>query len=109
MAGRHQCDRTEHNYVAEAFNWEQRIKGENEAARAWTKNWGEIYAPNSPKTHMEKIHRLQQEMKKLPVQAMMSNSQLSYTPVVPYQEFGKDYKRKSSTLCDEPWLCENDV
>jgi len=92
---RHQCDQTEHNFVADAFNWEQCMKKEREAARAWSENWGEVFAPNHPKTYSEKIEKLKEEMEKLPVQAMMSNSQMSYTPVVPYKEYGKNYKRKS--------------
>lgn len=99
---RHQCDQTERNFVAEAFNWEQRCKGENEAARAWDNNWGQLFAPNMPRSYKDKIAQLEKQISKLPVQAMMSNSQLSYTEVVPYQEFGsKDYKRKSSALSDD--------
>ena len=48
MTGRHQCEETEHNFVADAFNWEQRVKGEVAAARAWSGNWGEVFAPDSP-------------------------------------------------------------
>jgi|Transcript_1428 hypothetical protein len=98
MAARHQCEQTEHNYVAEAFNWESRVKTEDEASRTWVRNWGEIFAPNAPQTFNEKIQRLRQEIEKLPIQAMMSNSQISYTPVQPYESFGAaDYKRKSWT------------
>lgn len=102
MTGRHQCEETEHNFVADAFNWEQRVKGELAAARAWSGNWGEVFAPDSPKSSTEKIAKLKEKMEKLPVQAMMSNSQLSFTPVVPYKEYGsKDYKRKSSNLSED--------
>lgn len=98
---RHRCDKTEHNFVADAFNWEQRVKSELNISRAWSKNWGEVFAPDSPKTNAEKITKLKEMIDKLPVQAMISNTQLSFAPVVPYKEDGKDYKRKSSTFFDE--------
>ena len=102
MTGRHQCDETEHNFVADAFNWEQRVKGELTAARTWTSNWGSVFAPNSQKSYSEKIAKLENRMKELPVQALMSNNQISYTNVVPYDDFGgKNYKRKSNTLFDD--------
>ena len=90
---RHQCEQTEYNYVAEAFNWEQRVKGENEAARAWTSNWGNLFAPNQPKSYGERIEDLKRKMtmEKLPLQ---SNYQMSYNKVEPYGEYGKDHRRK---------------
>lgn len=89
------CEQTEHNFVADAFNWEQRVKGELTIARAWSGNWGDVFAPNDPKSYSEKIERLKEKMEKLPVQAMMSNSQMSYLPVVGYKEHGKNYRRKN--------------
>ncbi|KAL7486654.1 hypothetical protein ACHAW6_013086, partial [Cyclotella cf. meneghiniana] len=96
MTTRHQCEQTEINYVAEAFNWEQRIKGENDAARQWPSNWSSVFAPDMPKTNSEKIERLTREMSKLPVCAMMSNSQMSYVGRRGYKELGRDYRRKRS-------------
>ena len=96
MTSRHQCDQTEINYVAEAFNWEQRVKGENDAARQWASNWSSVFAPEMPKTRAEKIEYLEREMAKLPVCAMMSNSQMSYVGGKGYKESGKSYRRKSS-------------
>jgi hypothetical protein len=82
MAARHQCEQTEHNYVTEAFNWESRVKTEDDT------NWGEVFAPNALQIFNAKIQRLHKEIEKLPIQAMMSNSQISYTPVQPYESFG---------------------
>lgn len=93
---RHQCDQTEINYVAEAFNWEQRVKGENDAARQWASNWSSVFAPDSAKTYAEKIENLEREMAKLPVCAMMSNTQMSFTGGKGYKDLGKNYARKSS-------------
>ena len=76
---RHQCEQSEYNYVAEAFNWEQRVKGEVNAAREWTSNWGvTLFAPNQPTSYRERIDHLKQKMtmEKLPVQ---SNYQMSYS------------------------------
>ena len=95
------CDQTEHNFVADAFNWEQRVRGELQAARAWSPNWGSVYAPNAPKDYSEKIAKLKEKMEKLPVQAMMSNSQMSYTEVRPYKEYGKSYGRKNCVSEDD--------
>lgn len=92
---RHQCDQTEYNFVAEAFNWEQRVKSENDVAREWNKNWGDLFAPNQPSSYKERIEDLKRKItkEKLPVQ---SNYQMSYTKVNPYQKFGeKDHRRKS--------------
>ena len=98
---RHQCDNTEHNFVADGFNWEQRVRGELAAARSWSEQWGDVFAPDNPKTYSQKIAKLKEKMEKLPVQAMMSNSQMSYTPVVPYKDHGKNYKRKTTDFSDE--------
>ena len=95
---RHQCEQSEYNYVAEAFNWEQRVKGEVNAAREWTSNWGTLFAPNQPTSYRERIDRLKQKMtmEKLPVQ---SNYQMSYsnnkadTCLCTYGS--KDHRRKS--------------
>ena len=55
----------------------------------------QVFSPNSPKTYKEKIERLQQEIEKLPVQAMMSNTQISFTNFAPLKDFGaKNYARK---------------
>ena len=99
--GRHQCDQTEYNYVAEAFNWEQRVKGENDAAREWNKNWGSLFAPNQPSTYKERIYDLKRKMteEKLPIQ---SNYQMSYTKANPYRKFGeKDHRRKRCDMGDD--------
>lgn len=91
---RHQCEQTEYNYVAEAFNWEQRVKGENDAARAWTTNWGLLFS-NQPTSYKYRIEELKRKMtmEKLPVQ---TNYQMSYTKVNPYREIGnKDHRRKT--------------
>ena len=98
---RHQCDQTEQNYVAEAFNWEQRVRGENDAAREWNKNWGSLFAPNQPTSYKDRIQDLKRKMteEKLPVQ---SNYQMSYTKTNPYRKYGqKDHRRKRCDLGDE--------
>lgn len=99
--GRHQCDQTEHNYVAEAFNWEQRVKTENDHAREWNKNWGSLFAPDEPTSYKERICDLKRKMteEKLPVQ---SNYQMSFTMVKPYRKFGeKDHRRKRCDMDDD--------
>jgi hypothetical protein len=53
-----------------------------------------LYANGAPRTYQGKIERIENEMKSLPVQKMMTNSMLDYIPVKPYPEW-HDYKRKS--------------
>ena len=93
---RHQCEQSEYNYVAEAFNWEQRVKGEVNAAREWTSNWGTLLVNgNQPTSYRERIDRLKQKMtmEKLPVQ---SNYQMSYSNNKALFTYGsKDHRRKS--------------
>ena len=101
-AERRPGEKNEHNFVADAFNWEQRVKGEINAAKVWSSNWGEVFAPDSAKSYSEKIAKLKEKLATLPpVQAFMSTTHLSFTKVVPYKESGKDYKRKSTTFGDE--------
>jgi hypothetical protein len=98
---RHQCDQTEYNYVAEAFNWEQRVKGENDAAREWSQNWGCLFAPDQPTSYKERIENLKRKTtkEKLPVQ---SNYQMSYTKAKPYRKFGeKDHRRRKRGDMDD--------
>ena len=89
MTTRHQCDQNEHYFVAEALNYEQIIRGESEAAMAWTGSWSKLYAPSSPKSYRGKLETLRQKMENF------LSKQWCPTPVIPYREFGKDYKRKS--------------
>ena len=71
-------------------------------ARAWSGNWASVFAPDAPKSYQEKIAMLKERMEKLPVQAMMSNSQMSYTELQPYKEYGAGtYKRKSVNWSDQ--------
>lgn len=95
-------EKGEHNFVADAFNWEQRVKGETNAAKVWSSNWGEVFAPDTAKSYSEKIAKLKEKLATLPpVQALMSTTHLSFTKAEPYKESGKDYKRKSTTFGDE--------
>jgi len=73
------------------------VKGETDAARAWHANWGSLFAPNEPRSFSDKIALLKQQMEKLPTQALMSNTQMSFTEVKPYKEYSnKSHKRRSA-------------
>jgi hypothetical protein len=99
---RQHSDKKEHNFVADAFNWEQRVKGETNAAKEWSSNWGDVFAPDSAKSYSEKIAKLKEKLATLPpVQAMLSTTHLSFTKAEPYKDSGEDYKRKSTTFGDE--------
>mmetsp|Transcript_9160 Transcript_9160/g.13571 ORF Transcript_9160/g.13571 Transcript_9160/m.13571 type:complete len:121 (-) Transcript_9160:1634-1996(-) len=94
------CDKVERNYVADAQNWEQRVKGELESARIWSKNWGVLYNKddgnnNQDQNYKEKIQKLQAKMQSLPVQGMVTSTQMSYTGGKPYAEWGSNYKRRT--------------
>ena len=71
--GRHQCDQTDHSYVAEAFYWEQRVEGENDAAREWSKNWGSLFARDEPTSHKERISDLKLKMTEEKTKMITSN------------------------------------
>jgi len=82
------------NAVAENHNWVQRIEGEQEAAEIWGRNWGELYAGDQPTDNKGMIRKIEEKMKHLPVQSMMTNSQLSFTWNKPYVE-PKNYRLKT--------------
>lgn len=79
-------DKGEHNYVADALNWEQRVSGELESARIWETHWGDLYSKGNPRDYEGKIKRLQEEINNLPVATLMTNSQMSWQNIKPYQE-----------------------
>jgi len=77
------------------------VKGENDAAREWSQNWGACFAPDQPTSYKERIENLKRKMtkEKLPVQ---SNYQMSYTKANPYREFGeKDHRRRKRGDMDD--------
>jgi hypothetical protein len=81
------CDQEqERNYVAEAYNWEQRVKGELESARVWVSNWGSIYASNEAIDSKSKIRKLEEEIRQLPESCVMSNYQLSHQNCEAYEK-----------------------
>mmetsp|Transcript_6784 Transcript_6784/g.20024 ORF Transcript_6784/g.20024 Transcript_6784/m.20024 type:complete len:93 (+) Transcript_6784:107-385(+) len=51
----------EKNFVADAQNWEGRVKQETDAAKIWYKDWGSLYAPDMPETYAERIAKLQEQ------------------------------------------------
>jgi len=79
-------DKGEHNYVADALNWEQRVSGELESARIWETHWGDLYSKDKPRDYEGKIAELQKEINKLPVAKMMTNFQMSFRKLKPYEE-----------------------
>ena len=54
--------------------------------KVWERNWGELYTRGKPNSYGDKIRELEMDMKKLPVQNLMTNNTLSYTWNVPYIE-----------------------
>lgn len=76
----------EHNFVADAHNWEQRIKVENSASQIWSNNWGTLYAAQLPHTYEDKIKALEKELKAIPVASMATNTMLSYLGDQPFDE-----------------------
>ena len=79
-------DKSEHNFVADAHNWEQRIKTENGAAQIWTNNWGTLYAEGQSKDYNGKIADLQKELSSTQSQPMATNTMLSYLGDKPFVE-----------------------
>ena len=87
---------SEHNFVADAHNWEQRIKVENEAAQIWTNNWGSLYAPAQNTDYEGKIKALEAKMTAIPTQALATNTMLSYLGDKPFNELrAQNYGKKT--------------
>ena len=84
----------EHNFVADAHNWEQRIKTENEAAQIWSNNWGSLYVKDAPTTYAGKIAQLEAEIKKIPTASLATNTMLSYMGDKPFVEIKKAVSRR---------------
>lgn len=90
----------ERNYVAEAQNWEARVKGELDSARCWEANWGELLYNDGPGegSTQDRIANLEAQIKKLPVTGAMTTHQLSYTlkNCTPYEE--SKHRRKTAAM-----------
>ena len=72
--------------VADAHNYEQRIKTENEAAMIWSHNWGSLYAAGEPIEYGDRIEKLEKEMNAIPTFSLATNSMISFTEPVPFDE-----------------------
>ncbi len=86
----------EHNFVADAHNWEQRIKTENSAAQIWSNNWGSLYTKGAPVDYAGKIALLEAEIKKVPSASLATNTMMSFTGDKPFDEIRTaNYGKKS--------------
>mmetsp|Transcript_17340 Transcript_17340/g.34775 ORF Transcript_17340/g.34775 Transcript_17340/m.34775 type:complete len:124 (+) Transcript_17340:2698-3069(+) len=89
------------NFVAESHNWNARITREEESARVWTANWGELYGKSETKDNKEKIKSLEKEMQKLPASGTMSNYQLSHTWTTPYEDTTLHRRKNAGASCPQ--------
>lgn len=53
------------NPEADAKNWEQRLKTEQEAPHKWNESWGSLFENGVPHNYSERIQHLEEEIKKL--------------------------------------------
>lgn len=56
-----------HNPEAEAKNWEQRLKTEQEAPHRWNEAWGSLFQNDVPHEYSSRIAYLEEEAKKVNV------------------------------------------
>ena len=98
----------EHNYVADAQNWEARVKGELESARCWEANWGDLYHEGSKGSGgKDRIKSLEEQIQKLPFTGAMTTHRMSYTVdnCTPYEQTkhrrNTGALQKSSASADE--------
>ena len=72
--------------VADAQNWEQRVKSELEASKQWYKDWGSLYAPTQPTNYEERIEKLQAKADQIPGVRLQTNNS-TYGQGKPFKEF----------------------
>jgi hypothetical protein len=56
----------ESNPEAEAKNWEDRVRTEQEAPHRWAETWGELFDNGVPHTYDERIKHLESKLEKMP-------------------------------------------
>merc|ERR1711988_1113663 len=76
---------SEHSYVADAQNWEQRVKSELDAAKVWKDNWGPLFAPDAPKTYEDQINKLLSKAEEFKGAKLRTNNE-SYGVGEPFKE-----------------------
>ncbi|KAH8056395.1 hypothetical protein JL721_9995 [Aureococcus anophagefferens] len=62
--------------VADAQNWEQRVKSELEASKQWYKDWGSLYAPSQPTNYQDRIEKLQAKADEIPGVRLQTNNSI---------------------------------
>ena len=99
--------------MADAQNWEQRVKSELEASKQWSfagvernvwvferwrvplfdrlnrhryKDWGSLYAPTQPTNYEERISKLQEKADQIPGVRLQTNNSI-YGQGKPFKEF----------------------
>jgi hypothetical protein len=79
------------NPEAEAKNWEQRLKTEQEAPHKWSEAWGSLFDNGVPHEYNKRVQYLESELKKVP----NSKPLPKYGVGQPFKEMGfGDFKRK---------------
>lgn len=79
------------NPLAEAKNWEDRLRTEQEAIHKWNEAWGGLFKDNVPHEYDDRLNYLKSKLQEMPkVQALPK-----YGVAQPIKEFAmKDHKRK---------------
>ena len=90
-------DKGDHNFVADAQNYEQRVKAELEGAKQWYGDWGSLYCPDAPTSYDERIKMLQDKARKIPGVRLETNNS-SYGTGKPYREFAKIKVKKPDVI-----------
>lgn len=83
--------------MADAQNWEQRVKSELEASKQWYKDWGSLYAPTQPTNYEERINKLQEKANQIPGVRLQTNNSI-YGQGKPFKEFATTKVKKPELM-----------
>ncbi len=79
------------NPLAEAFNWDQRVKTELEAPHKWNEAWGSYFDNGVPLDYSKRIEYLEREVSKFPASDMHP---FPYGVGKPFPQIDKDHRRR---------------
>jgi len=69
------AEKVEHNFVADALNYEQRVRSELEVAKRWYEEWGVLYCPEEPRCYQTRVDMLTKKSQEIPNHSYKTTSQ----------------------------------
>ena len=90
-------EKGDHNFVADAQNFEQRVKAELDGAKQWYSDWGSLYCPEEPTSYSGRIKKLEDRAREIPG-VRLETTNTSYGTGKPYREFTKQKPKKPDLI-----------